>query len=373
MLRAVGMTDADWGKPQVGVASSWNEVTPCNMPLDRLAKRAKDGRARRRRFPHRVRHDRGQRRHLDGSRGHARLAREPRDHRRLGRARDARRATRRAGHVRRLRQEPARHADGRGTSQPPVGLPLRRRRSSPATTRTRRSTSSACSRPSARCAAGTLTENELGEIERRACPTEGSCAGMFTANTMASVAEAHRHVRCPAARRRRPSTGAATTSRSSRARGRAPARAGIRPRQIMTKEAFENAIAVAMALGGSTNAVLHLLAHRPRGAASSSSSTTSTASAQGAAHRRHEAARQVPHDRPRPHRRRAGRDAELLDAGLLHGDCLTVTGQTMAENLADLDPPQPDGDGRAPAARAHPHRGRHRRCSRGSLAPNGAW
>ena len=83
-------------------------------------------RARRRRVPDRVRDDRGVRRHLDGPRGHARLARVARDHRRLGRVRDARRALRRAGHVRRLRQEPARHADGRGADQPPVGLPLRR-------------------------------------------------------------------------------------------------------------------------------------------------------------------------------------------------------------------------------------------------------
>ena len=126
MLRAVGMTDDDWGKAQVGVASSWNEVTPCNMPLDRLAKRAKEGVRDAGRLPDRVRHDRGQRRHLDGPRGHARLAREPRDHRRLGRVRDALGAARRAGDVRRLRQEPAGDAHGRRPHQPAVGVPLRR-------------------------------------------------------------------------------------------------------------------------------------------------------------------------------------------------------------------------------------------------------
>jgi len=69
MLRAIGMTDGDWDKPQVGVASSWNEVTPCNMPLDRPGE-AREGRcARRRRLPDRVRDDRGLRRHLDGHEG----------------------------------------------------------------------------------------------------------------------------------------------------------------------------------------------------------------------------------------------------------------------------------------------------------------
>src|SRR4029450_10629345 len=110
------------------------------------------------------------------------------------------------------------------------------------------------------CAAGTITENELGEIERRACPTEGSCAGMFTANTMASAAEAlgmslPGSSAAPAVDRRRDdfafASGEAVINLLE---------AGIRPRQIMTKPAFENAIAVVNALGGSTNAVLHLLA-----------------------------------------------------------------------------------------------------------------
>ena len=109
-------------------------------------------------------------------------------------------------------------------------------------------------------AAGKLTDEELGLIERSACPTVGSCAGMFTANTMASVSEAlgmalPGSASPPAVDARR--DGLAVES------GRAVVRLlelGIRPRQILTREAFENAIAVAMALGGSTNAVLHLLA-----------------------------------------------------------------------------------------------------------------
>ena len=101
MLRAVGMTDADWGKAQVGVASSWNEVTPCNMPLDRLAKRAKDGVRDAGGFPLEfvtIAVSDGISMGHEGMRGSLVVAR---DHRRLGRVRDALRAPRRAGHVRR--------------------------------------------------------------------------------------------------------------------------------------------------------------------------------------------------------------------------------------------------------------------------------
>ena len=108
MLRAVGMTDDDWGKAQVGVASSWNEVTPCNMPLDRLAKRAKEGVRDAGGFPIEfvtIAVTDGISMGHEGMRG---SLVSPRDHRRLGRVRDARRAPRRARHVRRLRQEPAR-------------------------------------------------------------------------------------------------------------------------------------------------------------------------------------------------------------------------------------------------------------------------
>ena len=136
-----GMTDDDWNKPQVGVASSWNEVTPCNMPLDRLAKRVQGGRARAGGFPDRVHHDRRVRRHLHGPRGHAGVAGQPGDHRRLGRVRDARRAVRRAGHLRRLRQVAARHADGRRPGSTCRGSSSTAGRSCPAAQRTRPSTS----------------------------------------------------------------------------------------------------------------------------------------------------------------------------------------------------------------------------------------
>src|SRR5690606_29556874 len=109
-------------------------------------------------------------------------------------------------------------------------------------------------------AAGTITEAELGEIERTACPGEGACGGMFTANTMSSIGEAlglslPGSASPPAVDRRRDDDAIAA--------GRAVVgllRAGITTRDILTKKAFENAIAVTNALGGSTNAVLHLMA-----------------------------------------------------------------------------------------------------------------
>ena len=126
MLRAIGMTDDDWDKPQVGVASSWNEVTPCNLPLDRLAKQAKEG----------VREAGGYPIEFvtiavsDGiSMGHegmraSLVSREViADSVETG---DARRTFRRHGHLRRLRQVPARHAHGRRSGQPAGGVPLRR-------------------------------------------------------------------------------------------------------------------------------------------------------------------------------------------------------------------------------------------------------
>ena len=261
MLRAVGMTDDDWDKPQVGVASSWNEVTPCNMPLDRLAKRAKEGVRDAGGFPIEFTTIAVS----DGiSMGHEGMRASLVSREVIAdsvETRDARRALRRPGHLRRLRQVAARDADGRGPAQPAVGVPLRRVDPARASTTARPSTSSACSRPSAPTPPAPSTTRSSAPIERNACPTEGACAGMFTANTMASVAEA---------------LGMSLPGSASAAGRRPPPRRlrlrvrrrpscnllelGIRPRQIMTKEAFENAIAVVMALGGSTNAVLHLLA-----------------------------------------------------------------------------------------------------------------
>ena len=220
-------------------------------------------------------------------------------------------------------------------------------------------------------AAGTLTDAELALIEQRACPTEGSCAGMFTANTMASAAEALGMAlpgssSPPAVDRRRDDYAYES--------GRAVVRLleeGIRPRHIMTKEAFENAIAVVMALGGSTNAVLHLLA------------IAREAEVDLALEDFNRVGRKVPHlADTKPHGRYHMVDLdrigglpvvmkELLDAGLLHGDCLTVTGRTMAENLATLSPPAPDGEVVHPLSKPI-HADGGLAILHGSLAPKGS-
>src|SRR5262245_17265438 len=343
MLRAIGMTDDDWEKPQVGVASSWNEVTPCNMPLDRLAKRAKEGVRAANGFPIEfvtiaV---------SDGiSMGH-----------------EGMRASLVSREVIADSIETMMHAerfDGMvtfaGCDKSLPGMLMAAARLNlpsvflyggsilPGVYKDRALDIVSVFEAVGACAAGTITENELGEIERRACPTEGSCAGMFTANTMASVSEAI-GMALP---------GSASPAAVDRRRDDFAYESGtavmrllvldLRPRQIMTKEAFENAIAVVMALGGSTNAVLHLLAIANEARVELELDDFNKIGARVA----HVADM-------KPHGRFHMVDLDrvggvpvvlkaLLDAGLLHGDCLTVTGKTMAENLADLDPPAPDGE-----------------------------
>jgi dihydroxy-acid dehydratase len=342
MLRAVGMTDDDWDKSQIGVCSSWNEVTPCNLPLDRLAKQAKLGVRSAGGFPFEfvtiaV---------SDGiSMGH-----------------EGMRASLVSREVIADSVETVMHAerfDGlvtfAGCDKSLPGMLM---------------ASARLNLPSVfvyggsilpgNCngevldivsvfeavgaeATGAITEAELDAIERNACPTEGSCAGMFTANTMASVGEAL-GMSLPGSA----SPAAVDRRRDDFARASGVAvmnllRLGIRPRQIMTKKAFENAIAVVMALGGSTNAVLHLLAIAAEAEVELELADFNRIAAK------------VPHIADtKPHGAYHMVDIdrvggipmvmkELLDAGLLHGDCLTVTGLTVAENLAAMSLPGPDG------------------------------
>jgi dihydroxy-acid dehydratase len=221
------------------------------------------------------------------------------------------------------------------------------------------------------CAAGTMDEDELLEIEREACPGEGACGGMFTANTMSSIAEAlgmslPGTASPPAIDGRRE----ADAHRAGEAVV-AMLRHGITPRQIMTKEAFENAIALTSALGGSTNAVLHLMAIANEARVALELEDFNRIAAR------------VPHIadmKPAGKFHMSDLDRiggvpvvlkELLDADLLHGDVLTVTGKTMAENLAELAPPAPDGVVVHPLDRPiHVEGGIN--ILRGSLAPDGA-
>ncbi len=371
MLRAVGMTDDDWDKPQIGVASSWNEVTPCNLPLDRLAKQAKEGVREAGGFPIEfvtiaV---------SDGiSMGH-----------------EGMRASLVSREVIADSVETVMHAerfDGLVTfagcdKSLPGMLMAAARLDLPSVFLYGGSImpgrgpkgealdiTSVFEAVGAR-ATGALTDEELSLIERNACPTVGSCAGMFTANTMASVSEALGMALPGSA-----SPVAVDPRRDDLAAesGRAVVRLlekGITPRRIMTKEAFENAIAVTMALGGSTNAVLHLLA------------IAFEARVELSLDDFNRVGRRVPHIADtKPHGRfhmvdidRVGGVPvvmkELLDAGLLHGDCLTVTGRTVAENLAALEPPRPDGTVVHPVSQPIHVDGGIAVLS-GSLAPNGA-
>jgi dihydroxy-acid dehydratase len=277
MLRAIGMTDDDFGKSQVGVASSWNEVTPCNLPLDRLAKRAKVGVRDAGGFPIEfvtIAVSDGISMGHEGMRGSL-VSREI--------IADSVECVMHAERLDALVTFAGcdKSLPGMLMASARLDLPsvfLYGGSILPGHHGDQTLDIVSVFEAVGACAAGTLTENELGEIERKACPTEGSCAGMFTANTMASVGEAlgmslPGSASAPAVDRRRDDY----AYESGRAVMNLLAE-GIRPRQIMTKHAFENAIAVVMALGGSTNAVLHLLAIAHERPTSSSNSRTSTAS-----------------------------------------------------------------------------------------------
>jgi dihydroxy-acid dehydratase len=370
MLRAIGMTDADWDKPQIGVVSSWNEVTPCNLPLDRLAKRAKDGVREAGGFPIEfctIAISDGISMGHEGMRGSL-VSRE----------------------IIADSVECVMHAERldamvtfAGCDKSLPGMLMAAARLNlpavflyggtilPGHYKDQALDIVSVFEAVGACAAGTLTENELGEIEKRACPTEGSCAGMFTANTMASVAEAlgmslPGSSAAPAVDRRRDDlafdSGKAVIDLLAQ---------DIRPRDILTKAAFENAIAIGMALGGSTNMVLHLLAIAFEAGVELDLDDFNRVGAR------------VPHIADmKPHGKFHMTDLdriggvpvvmrELLEAGLLHGDCITVTGKTIAENLAALDAPEPDG------VVVHPlsnpiHTQGGIAVLRGSLAPKGA-
>ena len=306
MLRAVGMGDDDWVKPQIGIASSWNEITPCNLSLDRLADAAKNGVHAARRLPARVRHHLGLRRHLDGPRGHALLAGEPRGHRRLGRDACSRPSASTAACCSLGATSPSPRCSWRPPASTSPRCSSTPGRSCRAGSATRTSRSSTRSRPSAPAPAGLITREEVDAIERAICPGEGACGGMYTANTMAAAAEAMGmslpgSAAPPAVDRRR--DGYAHRS------GEAVVellRRGITTRDIITRESLLNAIAVVVALGGSTNAVLHLLGHRARGARAARHRGLQHRRRQGAAPGQREALRPVRHERRRPHRRHPG-------------------------------------------------------------------
>jgi dihydroxy-acid dehydratase len=375
MLRAVGMDDDDFAKPQIGVASSWNEITPCNLSLDRLAKAVKEGVFAAGGYPLEF----GTISVSDGiSMGHegmhfSLVSREVI-----------------ADSVETVMQ--AERLDGSvllaGCDKSLPGMLMAAARLDLAAVflyagtilpgRAKLSDGSErdvtiidAFEAVGACARGLMPREDVDAIERAICPGEGACGGMYTANTMASAAEAlgmslPGSAAPPATDRRRDAF--------ARRSGQAVVellRRGITARDILTKEAFENAIAVVMAFGGSTNAVLHLLAIAYE---ANVKLTLEDFSRIGA---------RVPHlANVKPFGQHVMSDVDriggvpvvmkaLLDAGLLHGNCLTVTGQTVAENLAHIAPPDPDG--KVLRALDHPiHPTGGITILHGSLAPEGA-
>jgi dihydroxy-acid dehydratase len=375
MLRAVGMTDDDWEKPQIGVASSWNEITPCNLSLARLAAASKDGVHAAGGFPLEF----GTISVSDGiSMGHegmhfSLVSREVI-----------------ADSVETVMQ--AERLDGAvllaGCDKSLPGMLMAAARLDVAAVflyagstlpgyarlsdgSEREVTIIDAFEAVGACARGLIPRADVDAIERAICPGEGACGGMYTANTMASAAEAlgmslPGSASPPSVDRRRDvyarRSGAAVVELLNR---------GITARDVLTREAFENAVSVVMALGGSTNAVLHLLAIAHEADVPLDLADFDRIS------------RRVPHLADvKPFGRYVMPDVDrvggvpvvmraLLDAGLLHGDALTVTGRTVAENLAEIDPP--DVDGRVLRAMGDPiHRTGGITVLTGTLAPEGA-
>ena len=371
MLRAVGFSEDDFDRPQVGVASSWNEVTPCNYHLDKLAALAKEG----------VR--------AGGSVPLEFTTIAVSDGIAMGH--EGMKASLISREVIADSVELVMHAErfdglvgiaGCDKSEPGMLMAMARLNLPsvylyggtilPGTYRGRDITIQDVFEAVGSHARGTMTDGELLEIERGACPTAGSCAGMYTANTMSAAAEALGMAlpgsASPPAVDYRREVFARETGR--RAAG-ILADGGPRPRDVMTKRAFENAIAIVMALAGSTNAVLHLLAIAREAGVGLELDDFDRIS------------RSTPHlVDVRPAGRFVMSDLdrvggvpvimrELLGAGLLHGDCLTVTGKTVAENLAALGPAAPDGTVvHAVTDPIHPEGGTA--ILRGSLAPDGS-
>jgi dihydroxy-acid dehydratase len=370
MLRAVGFSEDDFGRPQVGVASSWNEVTPCNYHLDKLAALAKEGVRQGNAVP------------LEFTTIAVSDA--------IAMGHEGMKASLVSRDVIADSVELVMHAErmdalvgiaGCDKSEPGMLMAMARLDVPsvflyggsilPGTYTGRDITIQDVFEAVGAHSRGTMTDEELLGVERAACPTTGSCAGMYTANTMAAAAEALGMSLPGAASPSAVDYRREVFARESGIAATKLLEAGIRPRDILTKEAFENAIAVVMALAGSTNAVLHLIAIAHEARVELGLDDFDRIS------------RAVPHlvdVRPAGKFVMSDLDRvggvqvvtkELLDAGLLNGDCLTVTGATIAENLAAMDVRAPDGTVVHPPSDAiHPEGGIA--VLYGSLAPEGS-
>ncbi|MBW6390020.1 dihydroxy-acid dehydratase [Billgrantia antri] len=367
MLRAVGFSDEDFSKPQVGIASTWSMVTPCNSHIHELAERARDG--------------------ADAAGGKGVIFNTITISDGIANGTEGMKYSLVSREVIADSIETVAGCEGfdglvtiGGCDKNMPGCLMGLAR---------------LNRPSVFVYGGTIKPGanhtdivsvfeamgahsrgdldliELKQIEETAIPGPGSCGGMYTANTMASAIEAL-GMSLPG------SSAQEAVSQAKRADCEAAGSAvltllerDIKPSDIMTREAFENAITVVIALGGSTNAVLHLIA------------MANTVGVPLALADFTEIGRRVPVLADlRPSGRYMMSELveiggiqplmkTLLDAGLLHGDCLTVTGRTLGENLAEVSPYPDDQQIIAPLESPIKPES-HLRILHGNLAPQGA-
>jgi dihydroxy-acid dehydratase len=368
-LRAMGLTDEDLNKPFVGIASTWNEATPCNIGLAALAKQAAAG----------VRAAGGTPREFvtiavsDG----------------IAMGYEGMKASLVSREVIADSIELMVYAHGYDAvvglagcdkSLPGTLMALGRLNRpgifvyggsiKPGVFEGRNVTIQDVFEAVGAYASGRISDRQLYELECRACPGAGSCGGLFTANTMSSVAEAIGMALPGSASPPAESEARAAVAYESGRQVMELLRQDIRPRRVMTRQAFENAITVALAMGGSTNAVLHLLAIAREVGVPLSLDDFDRIS------------RRTPLIADmKPAGRYVMTDLDevggvptvmkyLLDAGLLYGDVLTVTGKTLAENLKDHRIPADQDVVRPPSNPIKPTGGLV--ILRGSLAPEGA-
>ena len=336
-LRALGFEDEDFNKPMIGIASTWSEVTPCNMHIDKLARASKQG--------------------VNESDASALIFNTITVSDGISMGTDGMRFSLPSREIIADSIETVISAEnldalvaigGCDKNMPGCMIGIARL-NLPAvfvyggTTLPGKLDGKDVDAVSAFEGMGQYNNGEIDDaalhkVECAACPGAGSCGGMFTANTMASAIEAM-GMSLPGSASH-PAV-SANKAKDSRAAGKAVYRLleqGIYPKDIMTKEAFENAITIVMALGGSTNAILHLLA------------IAQSADVDLTLDDFEKVRKRVPHIadlRPSGKYVMAHLDEVggipavmklLYDKGLIHGDCMTVTGKTVAENLADQEP-----------------------------------
>jgi dihydroxy-acid dehydratase len=371
MLRAVGFTDADWTKPVVGIANGFSTITPCNAGLDRLARTAEAALREAGAMPQLF----GTVTVSDG----ISMGTEGMKYSLVSREVIADAIETACGAQ---RMDGVLAVGGCDKNMPGAMIAMARMdipaifvyggTIKPGHLHGRDLTIVSVFEAVGEHAAGRLPLAELEAVERHACPGAGSCGGMYTANTMSSLFEAM-GMALPGS-----STLAAedepivaATAQAAQVLVRA-IEAGLTPRQILTRRAFENGIAVCMALGGSTNAVLHLLA------IAHAAHVPLTLDDFEAIRRRTPVLCDL-----KPSGRYVATDLDraggvrqvmrlLLDAGLLHGDARTITGRSLGEELSDV-PAVPRNDQAVIRAMDAPiYAEGHLAVLRGNLAPDGA-